>query len=342
MHPSTPGQPGKNIFGEEITPQPGRDLEIETNEWVDFDKKTGIFEAKKAGVLKVYPHRIEVHPEFWLDGDINWDTGNVRFRGDKLIVTGDVKRGFKLLAQGDVEIHGNIEDEAEVIVNGNLLVGGLLHGEKAQLICQGEARLGAIEYAQVEIKGNLVVTDYALQACLKVAENFICTEGIGAVIGGELTAGGGILTRILGSRAQVETNIKAGCNPYLLQKIEEIKGKLALLQEEKLPLIRVLEMGIKLLKEGRLSVEKVSSLNSLRKKLASLLKEEKALKKKLGKLEREKRHLESRAQIKATDYIFAGVIIEIGEEKFTVAENMEGGIFLIQKGVLRYFPLKEN
>ena len=342
LHPPTPGKPGRNVFGEEIAPQPGRDLKMDTNEWVSFDPGTKLFTAKKAGVLKVYPQRIEVHPEFWLDGDVNWDTGNVRFRGEKLVITGDVKRGFKLHALGDVEIHGNIEDEAEVVVKGNLLVEGLLHGEKARLICQGNARLGGIEYTPVEIEGDLVVTDYVLQACVRVAGNFICTEGIGAVVGGELTVEGGVLTRILGSRAHVATIIRAGCNPCLLHRLDEIKGKLALLQEEKQPLLRVLETGINLLKEGRLSPEKIRSLKCLKRKLATLLKEERTLKEELERLTKEKKRLEKKVQVKATEHIFAGVVVEIGEEKFTVAQSLGGGIFLLRKGCLRYLPLSEN
>ncbi len=339
LHPPSPGKPGRNVFGEEIPASSGQELHIETNEWVDFDPETGLFVARKAGALKVYPHCIEIHPEFWLDGDVNWDTGNVRFRGEKLVVTGDVKRGFKVEVQGLLEVHGNIEDEAEVVVKGDLLVEGLLHGDRARVFCQGNARIGAIEYARAEIYGDLVITDYTLQARLEVAGNFICTEGVGAVVGGELIAEGGILARVLGSRAHVATYIRAGCNPLLLRRIEEIKAKLHLLTEAKIPLLKAFEKGVQLLKEKKLSRDQIKILEKLKERLSQMLKEEKQFKKQLGRLIREKRRLEQRVKIKITGHIFAGTVIEIGEQKYTVAEDLSGGIFLVQHGQLRYFPL---
>ncbi len=342
LHPPTSGVPGKDIFGEEIPPQRGRELQLETNEWVDFDPETGVFRALKAGVLRVYPSRIEVHPEFWLDGNVDWDTGNVRFRGEKLTITGDVKRGFKLFAQGDVEIHGNIEDETEVVVNGDLLVEGLVHGEGARLLCQGNARLGAIEYARVEVKGDLVITDYALQAEIQVGRNFICTEGVGAVVGGRLTVEGGVLVRILGSRAHVATLIRAGYNHHLAQRIEELESKLLLLREEKEPYLKILKLGIKLLKEGELPRSRMEALARLKKKLALLLEEEKKLQKQLEKLRKTQEHLETKARIKATNRLFPGVTIEVGPGKFTVAEGLPGGVFFLKNGILRYLSLSEK
>ncbi len=339
LHPPTPGIPGRDIFGQEIPPRPGQELTVKTNEWVAFNPEDHVFYARKAGVLKVLPNQIAIEPEFFLNGDLNWDTGNIRFYGDKLSLSGDVKRGFRLEAEAStVEILGNVEDETRIFVKGNLLIGGLLHGETSQLYCTGDARIGAIEYAKVKVDQNLVVTDYVLQANLKVGKDLICTEGIGAIVGGEVEAGGSILVQMLGSRANVPTLVKAGFLRDLIQRIEEIKAKLTLLEEQKIPLIRSLRAALPLIKAGQLPEEKIKVYEKIKEKLAQLLAQENAL------LKEEEELLDRYAQIiknkivKVKKTVFAGVKIQIGLKTFTVAQDLPGGVFHILHHQIKFSP----
>ncbi len=342
LHPPTPGVAGKNIFGEEIPPRPGEPLKIETNEWVAFKPEENVFYARKAGVLQVYGNRIEIQPEFYLNGDVNWDTGNIRFFGEKLTVSGDVKRGFKLEAEGQVEILGNVEDEAKIEVNGELLIEGLIHGERAIVWCGGNARLGAIEYAKVKVEKDLVITDYALQAELEVGGDVVCTEGVGAIIGGEARIKGNLFARILGSRAHVPTLVKVGCDEKILNQLELLKEKLVLLESNKKPLSKTLRVGLKMLQEGKLSPEKIKAYQSLKNKFEKLLALEKELLAQKKNLLKSLEALSRNKVVKVSEHVFAGVKIQIGAKTFTVAQDLPGGIFHLLRRQIRYLPLSQK
>ncbi|WP_456370125.1 DUF342 domain-containing protein [Thermodesulfatator atlanticus] len=329
---ATEGLPGVNVFGQELPARSGKDITIKTNEHVGFDEKTNTFYAKQSGVLKVLPGRIEIHPELTIQGDVDWDVGNIRFYGEKLTITGDVKRGFSVLVEGNLEILGNVEDETKVQVYGDLLIEGLVIGEKTKIFCTGQARLGAVEYANLEIQKDLVITDYLLGTHTIVGGDLIVTEGIGAIIGGETYVKGKIIARILGSRAHVETNIKAGYDILLFKEMERVTEDLLNLEKEKIPLLEGLKKGLALLKTKKLSREQIKKLEALKKSLETLLEKEVPLKKKQEELRSKIKDLAKKAEISGTEQVFAGVKLSLGTKKLSINENQKGAKFLLKEG----------
>uniref|UniRef100_UPI0025F0F45B DUF342 domain-containing protein n=1 Tax=Thermosulfurimonas sp. TaxID=2080236 RepID=UPI0025F0F45B len=162
--PPRPGQPGHNVWGEVIPPPPTKDVEFNYGEGLRPDEKGEFLIAERDGCLVEKQGKLCVDPEFTLEGDVDWDSGNVRFCGRKLTVTGSVRRGFKVWAKGEVEILGGVEDEAEIEVEGNLVIQGLIHGETCRIHVSGNAHLGSVEYATIKVEKSLTVGDYLLQA----------------------------------------------------------------------------------------------------------------------------------------------------------------------------------
>ncbi len=335
--PPTPGVPGQDVFGGTVPASPGKEFQVKTNDFVSFDPKEGLFRAKKAGVFEATPSELKIHPRYRLEGDLGWETGNIRFFGEKLIIGGNVKRGFKLYAEGDIEIEGNVEDEAEVEVKGNLVIKGLVFGEAARVVVEGEAEIGAVEYATVKVGKNLVVKDYLLQARVQVAGNIICTEGIGAIVGGEVEAEGSIFLQTAGSRAQVSTWLKAGYPTRLFKRLEELKMKLLLLEEEKRPLVKVLKSSLNRLKEDP-SPEKVKACEKLGEKLKNILSEEEKLRKEKKALLARIKEMTHQKVVKVLKRAFVGVKIQIGLRTFTVAEELPAGTFCLPKEQIRFIP----
>ena len=337
LHPPTPGVPGRDVFGREVPAPPGKEFRVKTNEFVSFEPKEGLFRAKEAGVFEATPSELKVLPRYQLQGDLGWETGNVRFVGEKLLIGGHVKRGFRLSAEGDVEIEGNVEDEAEVEVRGNLIIKGLVFGEAARVRVEGEAEIGAIEYATVQVGKDLIVKDYILQARVQVVGDVTCTEGIGAIVGGEVAAEGSIFLHTAGSRAQVSTWLKAGHPARLLERLEELKMKLLLLEEEKRPLVKVLRSTLNRLKENP-SPEKVKACEKLGQKLKKLLSEEERLRKEKKALLARIKEMTHQKVVKVSKRVFVGVKIQIGLRTFTVAEDLPAGTFCLPKEQIRFIP----
>jgi len=179
--PPRPGQPGHNIWGEVISPPPVKDVDLLPGEGFRVDQENQVLIAEKAGCVVEKQGRLAIEPTYTLEGDVDWESGNIRFFGEKLTITGGVKRGFRVEAEGEVEIGGGVEDAARIVVRGNLTIGGLIHGEETYIECSGSAILHSVEYATVKVGENLLVRDYLLQARVRVGRNLTVVEGRGLV-----------------------------------------------------------------------------------------------------------------------------------------------------------------
>ncbi|WP_457755742.1 FapA family protein [Thermodesulfatator indicus] len=337
--PPTSGTPGVTVFGKEIPAKTGRDLTIKTNENVGFDPKSQTYFAKTSGVIKVFGQHLEIHPELYIHGDVDWDVGNIRFYGEKLIISGDVKRGFKVLVEGDLEILGNVEDETSIEVYGNLLIEGLVIGEKVKVFCAGQARIGAVEYSTLEIKKDLVVTDYLLGSKVKVGGDIFVTEGIGSIVGGEICARGNITAAILGSRANIETIIHAGYEEELDQKIKEVREKLAKIESNKAFLREALKKGINLLKLKKLTRKQIKELEKIKLSFENLLLLEESYREELKKLFEKVLLFEKQAEVKALEQVFGGVKVIIGKEVLKVTKNLKACKFRLKSGKIAVFKV---
>jgi len=336
-YPPTPGKPGQDVFGNEIPAPSGNDFSIKVGSFVSFDENSGLIKAQKAGVIHFEKNKFEIFPEFILKGDVNWDVGNIHFKGQKLIITGGVKRGFKLRIEGDLEIQGSIEDGVEIEVIGQLTVKGLIHGKNLKIRCQSKAFLNEVEYAYVEVNQDLEVSEYLLQAKGIVGGNLIVTKGVGAIIGGEYFVKGTIITRVLGSGGQVKTIVHAGFDPKQMANLEEIEEKLLLIQEGKRPLIIALKKGLELLKSGNLSTRKLLALEKTKEKLINLIDEERILKVKRQKILSYLQKAEKNKVI-ILNRVLAGVEIRIGRKHFIVTDRGQAGVFLVRGQQIIFEP----
>ncbi|NPB08797.1 MAG: DUF342 domain-containing protein [Thermodesulfobacteria bacterium] len=327
--PPTPGKTGRDVFGQRIPAPKGRDTPLKLGQNVVFEEKTGRILAETAGVVRFEDGRLEVLPEFTLEGDVNWDVGNIHFKGRKLTITGQVKRGFKLRIEGDLEIQGSVEDEVEIEVVGDLVIQGLIHGRNLRIKGHKRASLGEVEYARLEIAEDLEVNEYLLQARATVGGNLMVTQGVGAIIGGEYFVRGNVTARVLGSGGQVKTLVRAGYDADKMQKLEEVAEKLVLVRQEKRPLVLSLKKGLELLRAGRLPPHKLRILEGTKERVRTLLEEEKRLVKEREEILSALRELE-RCRITALNRVFIGVTVGISRHTFTVTKPLGAGTFLLK------------
>jgi len=321
--PPQPGQPGHNVWGEVLTPPPVKDVEFVHGEGLRPDERNEVLIAERDGCLVEKQGKLAVEPTYTLEGDVGWESGNVRFCGEKLTVTGSVRRGFKVLAKGEVEIQGGVEDEAEIEIEGNLSIGGLVHGAGTVVRVSGNAVLGSVEYATVEVEGSLVVRDYILQARIKVGKRLEVVEGRGLVAAGEIVVGESAVLKVAGNDSYVPTRISVGRPPTILAEIEKLRGELALLDETTEKLRRAVALGLKLKKEGKLSPEKARILAKLQKLFGEKMLAQADLQEKLRKKE-EVLASPGKHSLQVLERVFPGVTVGIGNYELAVKEELQG------------------
>lgn len=338
--PPRPGQPGHNVWGEVIPPPPTKDVEFNYGEGLRPDEKGEFLIAERDGCLVEKQGKLCVDPEFTLEGDVDWDSGNVRFCGRKLTVTGSVRRGFKVWAKGEVEILGGVEDEAEIEVEGNLVIQGLIHGETCRIHVSGNAHLGSVEYATIKVEKRLTVGDYLLQANVKVGEDLTVVENRGLVAAGRVEVGRGAVIKVAGNDSFVPTIIKVGNPPEILEEIERLKEELVLLDEATEKLHQALSLGLKLKKEGRLRPDKARLLSKIQKVFREKVLAQANLQEKIKEKE-EALQAYTQHTLKVLDRVYPGVRIAIGRYEYEVRKEIPGPVeFFLEGKTVKSRPLE--
>ncbi len=325
-HPLSPPTPGINVFGEEVPPPPLKEEKnFELSDNVYLDEKERLIKAKISGVVTFEKGRLDVLPEYVLKGDVDFSVGNVYFYGKKLTIQGDVKFGFKVIVEGDLELRGCTENKVRIEVKGNVLVDGVIRGEKTYMEVWGEAKVKGAEFAKIRVHGNLFVKDYLVFTDTFVEGDIKAIEGKGLVYGGEIKAVGNVEVKIAGHSAQTKTILACGYHP------EEVEGYLrryGMIEKYKETLKKIdygLHLACKLKEEGRLTKDKLSDVEKL-------VSQRKTIVEKLSKLEEEIKELSVKIveyknkKLKILQKLYPNVIIKIAEFTYTNDEELTGPV----------------
>lgn len=146
--PPVPGTPGKNVFGQEVPPPAPKDFALRAGAGAHLSEDGLSVVASISGRPVHSGFTIGVLPVLTITGDVNAETGYIRFKGD-VVVYGNVTEGMKIEASGQVEVHGivsqsNIVARNNVIIHKNLLGSEVKAGESVM-----ELKLAREKSAQV-------------------------------------------------------------------------------------------------------------------------------------------------------------------------------------------------
>lgn len=220
--PLTQGTSGADVFGNEVTPKAGRDLKLKFGSNVRFEEEENKLYATAHGKFVMADEKASVVDEHNINGDVDLTTGNVTFKGKKLLVQGSVLPGFKVKCRGDISIGKGIND-AEILAGGNITILGGVIGEKAQVTGMGDITIDFVENGPViKATGMLLLKDAAIQADMEIGGSLKAVEGKGLVVGGKYVVGGSMWVKELGSEGEVVTEVTVGIKPELEQKKEKL------------------------------------------------------------------------------------------------------------------------
>ena len=226
----TTGTPGRNIFGEELAPKPGRPASFKLGEGAEISPDGACLLASRSGAVEFKEEKIAVLDAYSVNGDL---TGNLEFWGRLFTIAGSISGAFKVLVWGDLEVGGNIESEARVTTKGNLKVGGIIRGNGTFIDVGQDLSCKALEYAHVYVNGDLEAGDYILKADCKVKGYGWVIQGRGMIMGGDLIIGHSIAVNTLGTATSIFTHISIGFDfdsmtkhNKIINEIEDISKKL--------------------------------------------------------------------------------------------------------------------
>ncbi|MBO8129699.1 MAG: DUF342 domain-containing protein [Peptococcaceae bacterium] len=135
-HKAIPGKPGKKVTGEEIPPRKPVTVTLQALQGARLSHDGNQVLAEVSGrpsYRKVKNNYLfEVLPVLQYDGDVNLQTGNIRFKGD-VIIKGNVTEGMLVQATGKVEIKGTVTKAtvkagAHVVLHNNTVGSKIIAG----------------------------------------------------------------------------------------------------------------------------------------------------------------------------------------------------------------------
>ena len=340
--PGVPGEPGKNVFGEEIEPPKiSEEKKIQLGEGIYVDEENTI-RAKESGVVEVKKGKLGVFPEYEIKGDVDFSVGNVNFIGKKLVIKGDIKFGFRVVVKGELELKGGTENKVYIEVDGGFKCEGIIRGEDTLVKAKGKAEVKGVEFANLEVDGELVVNSYLIFCDAKVKGFVKVVEGRGMIYGGCVKSSEDIEVKVVGNESHTSTKVFAGYHQEVIENYLKFMQQRLLINETLKKLKAGLELGRKLKKEGKLSKEKEEILKKIENQFQAYLNEMEKIEEKINKLKEEMAVFKKKI-IKVLERVYPGVSVGITDVVYVVPEEKKGPLtFYLDKDVIQIDVTKRS
>jgi len=225
-----PGIPGETVTGRELPAKAGRDYNLK------FDRKSVleleesdkvVLRSKKEGAVKFENGKIMVHNHLLINGDVGYETGNIRFDGD-VTIRGTVKDKFIVEATGDIAIESTngVGAIGKIISkNGSVYIKGGINGRgEAVVVAKDSIFVKYVNESHLIAQGTINVGLYAIESILK-ADKVVMDPVKGRLIGGEIEAEHKIVAGSIGNKNERRTHIvvKGFERRSIKNRLEEIK-----------------------------------------------------------------------------------------------------------------------
>ena len=320
---STPGTPGKNVYGKMVNPVHGKPCAFPIGENTKVsDKDSKLLVSCIEGNVRYFDEVVSVKSCYLVEKDVDFGVGNITSKGT-IIVHGDVKSGFVLDAGGDVEVWGTVEDSV-IKSKGNVLVRvGFIGSGKGKIEADGDVTIGFARN-QTIVAANVIILREAV-GCTIYAKNSVKVHGDKISIeGGITTAGAMIEVESLGSKNEVHTDVEAGidytAHQSQMSTRKEISGLKAVLKtvDKELNTLHAIQKA-----KGELPAQYTNTFDHLLSRREELVKKLKDL------VIEEIISVNEDAKVVVNKVVHPGVEITIGESTMAILEEYKKTTFYL-------------
>ncbi len=229
-----PPRTGRNVRGEEVTPQRTADEAIAAclGEGAAFDADRSQALATSNG----YPYldetgRVCVKSEFVIEGDIGLDCEHFGVFGN-LTVNGNIREKLIIEVTGNLTVNGDIDD-VTVKVDGNAVINGdILNCRTGGVHVSGDISFTSADNALVVCAGHIRFTEHAQFCKLIAGRGVYGDEQKSSLVGGLVQSGEHVEVAVIGNSGAIGTEIEITISPYIKEKMLALTKKLASLREK--------------------------------------------------------------------------------------------------------------
>jgi uncharacterized protein (DUF342 family) len=220
------GKPGKAVTGEALFAKAGKEARFKVGKNVVVDAENMKMYAAIDGLVATTDRdKINVFPVYEVNGDVDYNVGNIDFVGT-VVIRGNVLNGFRVKASGDIRVVGGVEG-AELIAEGSIeITAGILAHHKGIVKAGKNVKSSFIQEGNVEAGEDVLVSQSIMHSTVRAAKNVICSGTKGLIVGGIVQAGERVTARTVGNTMSTPTIIEVGVLPELRNELVELRQKI--------------------------------------------------------------------------------------------------------------------
>lgn len=332
--PAEEGINGYKVTGELIKYKEGKPPYIKYGKNITLSEDNRSLISEIDGAVELKGNKIVVSEVFEVK-NVGNETGNIYFNGT-VIVRENALNGYQIKAEGDVEIRG-VAEGAYIENNGDIVVRQGIRGYNRPTIkTTGSVTTRFVESAVIQADKD-IIAEAIMHSEIISRENISAIGKRGLIVGGICRAGKEIKAKTIGSSMATTTVLEVGVDPYSMQRSEELKNSIIILEDNLNKVIKSLALLENLKKANRLDSEKTKMYLKLIKTRDTLMDNLNDAKEDYDNLETIIKN-SSKGRIKVSEIIYPGVKILIGNTTFFVRDEMERCTFYREEGEIKIGP----
>ncbi|TDF98202.1 DUF342 domain-containing protein [Paenibacillus piri] len=334
---ATPGTPGKAVTGEPLPAKDGKEARFKLGKNVVADaEQTAMYSAIDGMISLTERDRINVFPIFEVNGDVDYNIGNIDFVGS-VVIRGNVLTGFKIKAAGDIRITGSVES-ADLDAEGSIEISAGILGHNKGVIRAGKrVRSSFIQDATV-VAEEVLVTQSIMHSAVRASKDVICKGTKGLIVGGIVQAGELVSARTIGNSMSTVTVIEVGVLPELRNELLQLRTQLRSVNDNVDKTDKALILLDQLAAAGQLGPDKVAMRIKLNHTKKQISEEQAAIKDRIFEIEKSLEDSE-RAKVEVSSTIYSGTKIVIGRYTKFIKDPISHVKFRLAEGDIALVPL---
>jgi uncharacterized protein (DUF342 family) len=313
------GRRGITVTGRELPFSDAADERLEAGDNVAV-LGNGQYVARDDGRLIAEKGRIRIESALIVEKDVDFSTGNIRFPKD-VVVNGNVLDDFVVETNGNLSVKGLVS-AASLYAKGAIeILGGFSGKGRGAVRGDGEVHVAYVDNGLLVCKGNLVVANEIVNSSVFSNGKITCVGKKGTIIGGSVSARGGIECSTAGAERSHATRLEVGVDVLAASRLKKTEALIARLSERISAVAFALEDASR---KGKSS----PGLDKERKELVGKLNEVVLVREKL----KEVLYFPEAALVRVHARVFPGVVISICGVEKPITETMGPTTFALDAG----------
>ncbi|AFH64209.1 DUF342 domain-containing protein [Paenibacillus caseinilyticus] len=336
--PAVKSTEGRAVTGEPLFGKDGKEARFKIGKNVVTDPdQLAMYAAIDGMVSKTDRDKINVFPVYEVNGDIDYNVGNIDFVGT-VVIRGNVLPGFRVKAAGDIRITGSVE-AADLEADGSIEINaGILGHNKGLIRAGGRVKSSFVQDAVIEAGEEVLITQSIMHSQVRAGRQVVCMGSKGLIVGGMIQAGERVAARTIGNSMSTPTSLEVGVLPELRNELQQLRSQLKVYMENLDKTDKALSLLDQLAAAGQLSPDKMSMRIKLNHTKKQGVDELNACKRRIMDIEKSLEDSE-RARVEALSYVYSGTKIVIGRYTKFVKDTAQRVRFMLQDGDIAMIPI---